>query len=174
MSVFSVTSSKINLLFWCIETEEGFTAYGSRKINQLELDANWHFDDYMTMDNPFHTPYASGGISRTPDYDLTTSMRGFTMVTGKTEMEAIFQLFAAFKEEEYQERRTAEAWTRSQEARNLAAKKADKKLHKKAKKMAKEGKFDAPKCSEGCMWCGRETDGDDDECYDCYNDPDIY
>lgn len=140
-------------LMWCIESEEGFLAIGTRNINALNLEADYGYEGEYTM---FSSPYASGGFYRNPDYDLSGKMRSFTMVSGKTEMEALFGLLRAFSDEEAEEKRQQERIEANKIANELYSIK-EKKAHKKQKKAEKQGKFDATYCLTDCSLCEEEN-----------------
>ena len=160
----SYIGTKPNWIFWCVKDENGFTAMGSRRINHIDLEVDYKFDDhYMTFDNPFHSPSVTAGISGPVDYLVSGSMRGITMVTGKTEIEAICSLLTVFREDEERERHQAELTAARRETQELRNKEM-KRLHKKTMKRRAEGKFDANYCEANCYWC---YDADQ---YDCCED----
>lgn len=152
-------ASKANWIIWCIDSEDGFTMLGSRKVNGLDLEVN--YGSYMEDLSIFRTPGASGGyLSYT--YSLTGLLAGFTMVVAKTEFEAFITLMHTFQEEERLEKVEAE-----RRAASLKEEKKREKAHKKAKRQAEEGKFDANKCPETCYYCKEETEACDCDEYYC-------
>lgn len=140
-------------LMWCVESDSGFIAIGTRKINELNLEADYGFDGEYSM---FSSPYASGGVYINPSYNMTGAMRNFTMVSGKTEMEALFGLLRAFADEEAEEKRQAERIEANKIANELYSIK-EKKAHKKQRKAEKQGKFDAAYCLVDCSLCEEEN-----------------
>ena len=158
-------STKANWMLWCMENKEGFVMIGSRKINQLNLEANMEFDDL----NPFNSFSISSCLPMQMSYELTGSLAGFTMVTGKTEFEAFITLMHTFQEEERKEKAEKEAYT----ARVKDEKKL-RKIHKKNKKAALEGKFDHAKCLETCYYCIEENNPYDNNYPEWYDSAEEY
>lgn len=144
-----------NWIIWCVETKDGFMAMGSRKINQLDFSAQREFDDVTS----FGYSRAASSVPTISSYDLTSSLRGATMVVGKTELEALCSLITLFKEEETKEKQDKELFASKLQIKKLEDKEA-KRLHKKAKKQARQGKFDAAKCPENCSYCEEDDKAD--------------
>lgn len=137
-------SARPKWMIWCMETEDGFMMIGSRKVNQLDIEVKHDFLDSTRFLGYGETSYAP--ITR--DFDIAGSVRGFTTVTGKTELECLVSLLSTFQQEEQCEK--AEAETVANRAKE---EKKRKKAHNKAKKSAMEGKFDAAKCPKSCYYC---------------------
>ena len=142
--------TKPKWIIWCTETDKGFTAMGSRKINQIdiEVDYTWNeLDLFSILGNPIPI------VSPPQVYKLTGNLAGFTMVVAKTELEAFVTLMHTFQQEEACEIAEAKVI-----AERIKDEKKREKVHKKAKKQAREGKFDAAKCPETCWYCIEEDE----------------
>lgn len=148
-------STKANWIIWCMENENGFTMIGSRKVSQLDLEARMEFDNFT---NDLFCPPVSACVPTPMNYDLTGSLRGFTMVTAKTEFEAFITLMHTFQQEKQCEKAEGEMI-----ARRIKEEKNRKKVHKKAMKQANEGKFDAAKCPPNCWYCERDLEEAENE-----------
>lgn len=164
--------TKANCIIWTIQNEQGFMALGSRKVQQLELNAEYGYGDYWEMrDFSGRLLFADKAPDDIRQWNLTGALAGFTTVVGDTELEAIFTLINAFRAEELEEKRQAKEFTIISETRREEEKKA-KKAHKKAMKQILEGKFDAAKCSETYIYCESDLDSGNDDYWN--DDGDLY
>lgn len=156
-------SSKAKWIIWCVENQDGFTMIGSRKVRDLDLEVKMDYDDYGFFISQ------SASLNTPTKWTLTGSFTGFTMVVAKTELEALISLMNTFQQEEACEKAEFETYVK-----RLKEEKKREKLHKKAIRQAREGKFDAPKCVQPCYYCGLELDEAErewqDEPYGCDED----
>lgn len=170
----SYASTKAKWIIWCTETDTGFTAYGSRNIRQLDIEADYSWDNY-DLTNYFGSASVSGGIPTLRKYKLTGDLVGFTMVTAKTELEALVSLLHTLQQEEACEKAEAETT-----AKRVKEEKKREKAHKKAVRQAAEGKFDAAKCVQPCFYCSRDLDEAeaeaewDEDAYKWYDEAEEY
>jgi hypothetical protein len=125
-------------------------AFGTRNIRQLDIAADYSWDDY-DLTNSFEI--SSRAVPHIRTYKLTGELAGFTMVAAKTELEAFVTLMHTFHQEEACEKAESEKITQ-----RIKDEKKRKKAHEKAVRQEAEGKFDAAKCPETCWYC-QEDEG---------------
>lgn len=95
--------TKADKLFFSFTNGDQVIIIGSRKINQVDLSAE--FDSYDITS--IYGRSVSGCIPMPPSYNLTGSMRGFIQVVGNSFEEAMLNLLIAFREEEREEEEQA-------------------------------------------------------------------
>lgn len=143
----SYLATKAKWIIWCTESDIGFTAFGSRNIKRLDIEADysWELNNYFGDD--------TRAIPNLRSYKLTGELVGFTMVSAKTELEALVSLMHTLQQEEACEKAEAEKI-----AKRIKEEKKRKKVHEKAVRRAAEGKFDAARCVQPCYYCEKDLD----------------
>lgn len=119
--------TKPKWMIWCLKNKKDFTAIGSRKVNQIGLEADIVDGEYHELILFDRVVYSAMSPATVRQFNLTGAFAGLTMAAGKTEFEAFTALMHLLQQEERAEKVEAKK-------AKAEAKKATKELRKTKKR----------------------------------------